>query len=120
MSRSLTEAVDRLRAEGRPPTAKTGSYGGSVLRALAASVRAAPLRPVTASDFHAVKQADWAKVADERAELGAKLAAAKTARDVTTAAVRLAGIDELAARRDKIASAVVVTRALTILQRGST
>lgn len=89
------------------------------LQALAAAVRAAPLRPVTGDDFHAVKQADWSALEAERARLCEKMASADTYAAIG-AAIRVAGVDDLISRRDKVASAVQVLRALTILQRGST
>lgn len=117
MANSLTETVDRLRTAS---ITKVASHGDPTLRALAATVRAAPLRPVSAGDFHAVKQADWTQVAEERSALVEKVSTSKTPLAAIAAAVRIAGIDDLTERRDKIASAGVVARALTILQRGST
>jgi len=89
------------------------------LRALAIAVRAAPLRPVTTDDFHAVKQADWSALEAERALLCEKMASADSYGAIG-AAIRVAGVDDLASRRHKVASVVQVLRALTILQRGST
>lgn len=116
MAGSLSDAVDKLRG-GRP--VKTASYEGAWFRALAASVRAAPLRPVNADDFHSVKQADWSALAQERSALVTKLSSSDAVKAVG-AAVRIAGIDDLSERRDKIAAHGLVTRALTLLHRGST
>ena len=117
MASSLSDAVDRLKG---PHAQKLASYEGTALRALAASVRAAPLRPITAGDFHAVKQADWTKVAEERVYFAAKVAASPTPLAAASAAVMLAGLDDLSERRDKIAAHGLVARALTLLHRGST
>lgn len=118
MANSLTDVVDKLRKSNNG-TAKTASRGGDALRALAATVRAAPLRPVTVGDFHSVKQADWDKLSSERTGLVEKLSSAPGTKGVA-AAVRIAGIDDMAERRDKIAAHRLVSRALTLLHRGST
>lgn len=99
-------------------SAKTSSYEGNVLRALAASVRAAPLRPVTCADFHAVKQADWVSLKEEQTRLTAALPQYNPLK-VASVAVRLAGIKDLSERQEKISAHKCVSRALTILRRGS-
>lgn len=116
MASSLSDAVDRLKG---PRAQKSASYEGAALRALAASVRAAPLRPVNADDFHAVKLADWDALSRERSELVEKISASDPVKSIGRA-VRVAGIDDLSERRDKIAAHGLVARALTLLHRGST
>lgn len=118
MASSLIDVVDKLRKSDNR-VVKTASRGGSALRALAATVRAAPLRPITAGDFHAVKQADWTALDSERRGLIEKLSSAQGIKGIA-AAVRIAGIDDMAERRDKIAAHTLVSRALTLLHRGST
>lgn len=116
MASSLSDAVNRLKG---PRAEKLASYEGTSLRALAASVRAAPLRPINADDFHAVKLADWDALSQERFKLVEKLSASDPIKSIGCA-VRVAGIDDLFERRDKIAAHGLVTRALTLLYRGST
>lgn len=114
MSHNLTDTVRHLRS-----TEKTANHSQTLYDALATAVRAAPLRPVTVDDFHAVKQADWKNVTEAHVALTEKLSS-DNAHVALASAVRLAGIDDLVERRTKIASAVKVVRALTLLERGST
>lgn len=115
---SLTDTVARLR--NSDVVTKTASRNGAALRGLSAAVLAAPLRPVTAEDFHAVKQADWSLLEEERKSHVEKLASSTSPMRAAAAAVRLAGIDDLCERREKVAAATTILRTLTLLQRGST
>lgn len=119
---TLAEAITEVMADTKGQQPKTASARpssqGDLLRAFASTVRAMGESPVTLGDFHAVKSANVQELLTKRAALVDGLDRHTNPLRQMADVVRVAGIDDIIERRQKVAQAVVAKRALTILSRG--